>query len=101
MYRIRYIRPTMDDSNWLYPGLNNPWQVKFARVLAYFRSTRVRCGLSQEELARKSGIPRTTISNIEMGRRNPTLKTLILLSEAMGKELKIHWIEPVSEFDEF
>ena len=36
-----------------------------------------------------------------MGRRNLTLKTLILLSEAMGKELKIHWIEPVSEFDEF
>jgi transcriptional regulator with XRE-family HTH domain len=40
-------------------------------------------GLSQEELASKADLHRTYISDIERGARNPSLKTLCRLAEAL------------------
>lgn len=40
-------------------------------------------GISQEQLAERSGLHRTYISDIERGARNPTLKTLSRLSVAL------------------
>jgi transcriptional regulator with XRE-family HTH domain len=40
--------------------------------------------LSQEELAQKSGVHRTTIARIEAGRFSPRLDTLELLSAVLG-----------------
>jgi len=40
-------------------------------------------GISQEELAHRAGLHRTYISDIERGARNPSLKTLSRLSEAL------------------
>jgi transcriptional regulator with XRE-family HTH domain len=40
-------------------------------------------GISQEEVATRSGLHRTYISDIERGSRNPTLKTLARLTVAL------------------
>lgn len=40
--------------------------------------------ISQDELARRSGVHRTTIARIETGRFQPRLDTLILLSGVLG-----------------
>ncbi len=40
--------------------------------------------LSQAELARRSGIPRTAINAYERGSRTPTATTLMRLAEACG-----------------
>lgn len=50
--------------------------------LGYIRQT-IR-ELSQEQLARKSKVSRHTISEIELGKRVPTLKTALLLSHALN-----------------
>ncbi len=56
----------------------------FADVL---RQLRERAGLSQEALAAKSGLDRTYISLLERGQRQPTLKTLARLAEALDTSL--------------
>lgn len=49
------------------------------------KNLRLKLGLSQEELAVKSGISRVTISKLENGSQNITTnKTLAMLGEALG-----------------
>jgi transcriptional regulator with XRE-family HTH domain len=45
--------------------------------------------LSQEELAERAGLDRTYVSGIERGRRNPSLKILQQLSDALGVDLDV------------
>lgn len=46
-------------------------------------------GLTQEELAKKVGITKDTISKIELGKQeNPGLKYLILISQELNVELE-------------
>ncbi len=52
----------------------------FGQVL---RKVREDSGMSQEYLASECGLDRTYISLIERGQRNPTLKTVFVLSEAL------------------
>lgn len=52
-----------------------------ARNLSYLRKIR---GLSQDQLAQVAGLPRTTLSHIESGDANPSLKTLSKLAFALG-----------------
>jgi transcriptional regulator with XRE-family HTH domain len=52
-----------------------------ALVLRYFR---LEAGLSQEQLARQSGIDRTYISGVERGVRNITLDSLETIVLALG-----------------
>ena len=47
------------------------------------RSQRIQKGLSQEELAHRVGLDRTYISLLERGLRQPTLGTLVKLSQAL------------------
>jgi transcriptional regulator with XRE-family HTH domain len=48
------------------------------------RSARMRAGLSQEQLAERSGLHPTYLSGIERGQRNPTWKILARLCDALG-----------------
>ncbi|MEU7579818.1 XRE family transcriptional regulator [Streptomyces sp. NPDC041068] len=43
--------------------------------------------LSLSELARRSGVGKGTLSELETGRRNPTLETLYALTTALGRPL--------------
>lgn len=58
---------------------------RLAHNLTYLRKVR---GLSQDQLAKLSGVPRTTISNIESGSGNPTLSNLIKISGTLQVSLE-------------
>ena len=48
------------------------------------RELRLKRGLSQQELARKSGLHPTYISGIERGLRNPTWRSIGRVCDALG-----------------
>lgn len=50
---------------------------------------RQRAVLTQAEVAANAGLPQSTVSAYESGRRQPTLPMLSKLLEAMGSELKL------------
>jgi transcriptional regulator with XRE-family HTH domain len=51
-----------------------------------FKKIREKKGLSQGDISRKLSMDRGYISNLENGRRNPTLSNIKRLSEALGVE---------------
>lgn len=53
------------------------------------REARARAGLTQRELAAKSGIPQETIARIERGRAEPRVKTLDRLLDGCGYGLEV------------
>lgn len=57
---------------------------KFGNRLKNLRKEK---GLSQEELALKSGLNRPYISGIEQGKRNVSLEVMEKLAEALGVEI--------------
>ena len=58
---------------------------------------RVEVDLTQQQLAEKIGITRQTISLIEKGKYNPTLKLCLNICYAVNKTLdEIFWIEKES-----
>lgn len=58
---------------------------RLAQNVTYLRKMR---GMSQEQLAKMSGVPRTTISYIESGSGNPTLSNLIKISGSLQVSLE-------------
>jgi transcriptional regulator with XRE-family HTH domain len=53
------------------------------------RQHRTLIRLSQEELADRAGLDRTYVSGIERGARNPTLKILQKVADALGVDLDV------------
>lgn len=51
------------------------------------RTERERAGLTQAQLAEAAGVTDETVSRIERGRFEPSVSTLIELSEALGSDL--------------
>ncbi len=51
---------------------------------AAIREHRVRAGLTQAELAERSGIGRPHLNHIEGGRKNPTVVVLVHLAHSLG-----------------
>lgn len=56
------------------------WQLKVWQL-------RTAKGYSLRELEEISGVSKTTINNIENGKANPTIETLLLLAKALDVEL--------------
>ena len=52
------------------------------------RELRQAKGLSQEELAHRAGVHRTYLGGIERGERNPALRNIAALAEALGLTLE-------------
>ncbi|WP_317623098.1 helix-turn-helix domain-containing protein [Thiohalomonas denitrificans] len=55
-------------------------ETAFGQVL---RARRIECKLSQERLALEAGVDRTFISFLERGLRQPSLRSLFALAEAL------------------
>ncbi len=51
------------------------------------RKSRVRVGLTQEDLAERSGIDRSYIGGVERGERNPTLVVICKIADGLGIQL--------------
>ena len=49
-------------------------------------------GLTQKELAKRTGITQADISRLEKGNANPSLKTLNRLAKGMGMKLKLDFV---------
>ncbi|MBT1166841.1 helix-turn-helix domain-containing protein [Bifidobacterium simiarum] len=50
---------------------------------------RLDSGLTQRQLAERSGISRITITRIENGQFNPSIRTIAALAHAMGKKATV------------
>lgn len=55
-----------------------------ALVGANIRKARLAAGMTQEELAERSGFSQQYISGLERGKRNPTIVSLYELALALG-----------------
>ncbi len=56
---------------------------------AAVRQHRTLIRLSQEDLAERAALDRTYVSGIERGRRNPSLKILQQVADALGADLDV------------
>lgn len=64
-------------------------------------SARKELGMTQKELALRSGLTQANISKIEKGISNPTIETLLKLARGLGKRLTIQLeeLEGVEDYD--
>lgn len=59
------------------------------RLAEAIKNTRLELGLTQEEVAERSGTDVRTIINMEMGRGNPKLKTLYAVIRALKMDARL------------
>ena len=71
-----------------YEALEPEFTIKQAMIDA-----RKKEGLTQKELSLRSGIAQGDISKLENGNANPSVRTLQRLANAMGKSLKIEFVD--------
>jgi len=65
-------------------GINTSLPIDGAQLGARLRKLRLEAGLTQAELARRTGIHRPNIARVEAGRHTPSLETLAKFSSAIG-----------------
>lgn len=63
-------------------------------------STRKEIGISQRQLAEKTGVPQANISKIENGHYLPSLAILKRLADGLGRRLVIEFVDLESETEE-
>ena len=73
-----------------YDALEN----EFSIIQAMIDARKV-SGLTQKQLAERTGIAQSDISKLETGNANPSLKTLQRLADGMGMKLKISF-QPIA-----
>lgn len=59
------------------------------RIAKALIEARLEKNLTQDELAKKAGVTRNTITQLESGTTNPTIRTISHIAAAMDKELKL------------
>lgn len=62
-------------------------------ALRQIRELRENYKITQDTLSIKSGVPRSTISKIETGKRNVSIEKLIKIANALGKDLEIRFVD--------
>jgi DNA-binding XRE family transcriptional regulator len=79
------------------PEIRQEWDAlepEFAIMQAMI-DARKRTGLTQKQLAEKTGIAQSDISKLENGNANPSLKTLQRLAKGMNMTVKIEF-QPIA-----
>src|SRR5689334_1898791 len=66
-----------------------------AVIATSLRRERERVGLTQSELARRAGVAKSTLSQLEAGTGNPSVETLWALGVALGVPFS-RLVEPVA-----
>ena len=56
-------------------------------------------GLTQAELAKKAGIPRSNITRFESGNYNPSLELLVRIAAALGMTLQMQLVAKTQNID--
>lgn len=64
--------------------MTEPARAPIAAIAASLRRERVRAGVSLGELARRAGVAKSTVSQLESGTGNPSIETLWALCTAIG-----------------
>jgi transcriptional regulator with XRE-family HTH domain len=65
------------------------WGGNLDNIGEKIKCERLKKSLKQYELAKKAGISNTYLSDIEVGRTSPSLKTLDKISKALAVDIKI------------
>lgn len=62
-------------------------------VIRQYIQNRKDKGITQAELARRAGVPRTNITRFESGSYNPSLEMMVRVAAALGMQLQIELTE--------
>lgn len=83
------------------PALSEEWErTALARAVAIaLVRYRTEHDLSQRELAQKLGMPQSDIARLEVGERNPSLRTLQRLAKGLGRRFTVSLAPPEQEGD--
>ena len=84
--RVDYAVVALDDQPSASESPARGWCAIIGPKIASYRRS---MGLTQQQLAEKTGIDQAAISRIESGRANPTLNTLDALAEGVGASLLV------------
>ena len=63
------------------------------QILTSYIKLRKEKGITQQEIADRTGIKRTNVARIESGRNAPTIEVLVKLAAALDMELEIKLVE--------
>lgn len=80
---------TVDNEEVLIEGLQKDTRT---RVIAEYAKCRKEKKMTQEKLARLSGISRPNITRFESGYYNPSLEMLVRIAAAMDMEIKLELV---------
>ena len=58
-------------------------------IIRAINIARIKLGMTQEELSKKTGIPQANISRLEKGKRKPTFETLQKLANGLDMHIEI------------
>ncbi len=62
-------------------------------ILQSYIALRKEKGLTQQDIADRTGMHRTNVVRIESGRNLPTIENLVKLGHAVGVELRLEWVK--------
>ena len=69
-------------------------RVKF-KVMQEFVKIRKEKGVTQDELAKRTGIARPNIARIENGSYNPTIEMMVRMAAGLDMRLDIKWVDKI------
>lgn len=83
-----------------YKPANEDYDI-YSEIAQQLVEARYSLGLSQKELAAKSGLTQANISKIESGTSHPTIDSLKKIADALGKRVSFQLIsqEDLSDYD--
>lgn len=74
------------------PKLDPDTQAASERIGEKLRKARLKAGLSQEALAQKAKMTRTSYARIEKGLTNVTIDSLVRIAEGLGMDVDVRFV---------